>query len=84
MAAVINETALTAGRQGLYLSFSMAASFPDEWWQLKQTGSTTLTIGERHLPYFARAHTATLDSTTWAAKVDGAPPPTPSPSAARP
>ncbi|MEV7099475.1 neuraminidase-like domain-containing protein [Amycolatopsis sp. NPDC051045] len=74
VAAVINETALTAGRQGLYLSFSMAASFPDEWWQLKQTGATTLTIGEQHLPFFARAHTPVLGAATWAATVDGAPP----------
>ncbi|TDP92928.1 neuraminidase-like domain-containing protein [Labedaea rhizosphaerae] len=74
VAAVINETALNAGRQGLYLSFDMAASFPDEWWQLKQTGSTTLTIGEQHLPYFARSHTPVLGPATWAAKVAGAPP----------
>ncbi len=73
VAATINDTVLNAGRHGLYVSFSLAASFPDEWWQLTQTGATTLTLGEQHLPFFARTHAPVLGSPTWAARVQGAP-----------
>ncbi|GGN81511.1 hypothetical protein GCM10011579_068170 [Streptomyces albiflavescens] len=73
LAAIVNDTLLVAGRQGLYISFTLRDSFPNEWWQLTQTGQTTLTLGEQHLPYLARSHAPSLTSLTWAANVTGAP-----------
>ncbi|GAA0954667.1 hypothetical protein GCM10009550_38210 [Actinocorallia libanotica] len=77
LGAILNETMLTAGRKGLYVAFSLRDSFPNEWWQLSETGSTTLTIDEQHLPYLVRskepAQKPVLKSLTWAAQVKGAP-----------
>ncbi|MEO3780965.1 neuraminidase-like domain-containing protein [Micromonospora sp. B11E3] len=77
LGAILNETVLTAGRKGLHVAFSVRDSFPNEWWQLTENGSTTLTIDEQHLPYLARAkgpaQKPVLKSLTWAAQVTGAP-----------
>jgi len=73
LGAVVNDTALVAGRKGLYLAFSLPDSFPNEWWQLRETGATTLTIDTQHLPQVARQHNPVLKAVTWAAQVTGAP-----------
>ena len=73
LGAMLNQTVLTAGRKGLYVAFSLRDSFPNEWWQLSDTGSTSITIDDGHLPYLARAHSPALGAMTWAAKVQGAP-----------
>jgi hypothetical protein len=73
LGAMLNETVLTAGRTGLWVAFSLRDSFPNEWWQLSDTGSTSITIDEGHLPYLARAHSPALAAMTWAAKVQSAP-----------
>lgn len=73
LGAILNEIVLVAGRKGLYVAFSLRDSFPNEWWQLSDTGSTSITIDEAHLPYLARSHSPTLAALTWAAKVQGAP-----------
>ncbi|GAB2519240.1 Tc toxin subunit A-related protein [Nocardia heshunensis] len=72
-AAVINETLTAEGEKGLHIAFSLRESFPTEWWQLTDTGSTTLTLGLEHLPFFARDHAPTLTALSCAASVDGAP-----------
>jgi hypothetical protein len=41
LGAILNETVLAAGRKGLYVAFSLRDSFPNEWWQLSDTGSTS-------------------------------------------
>jgi hypothetical protein len=73
LGAIVNDTALVAGRKGLYLAFSLRDSFPNEWWQLSETGATTLTIETHHLPQVARSHNPVLKALTWAAQVSGAP-----------
>jgi Tc toxin complex TcA C-terminal TcB-binding domain/Neuraminidase-like domain len=73
LGAILNETVLVAGRKGLYVAFSLRDSFPSEWWQLSETGSTSITIDQAHLPYLARAHNPALAAMTWAAEVQGAP-----------
>lgn len=49
LGAILNEIVLVAGRKGLYVAFSLRDSFPNEWWQLGDTGSTSITIDEAHL-----------------------------------
>jgi hypothetical protein len=73
LGAILNDTVLVAGRKGLYVSFSLRDSFPSEWWQLSDTGSTSITVGEGQLPYLARAHNPALQTMTWAAQAEGGP-----------
>ena len=73
LGAMLNETVLAAGRKGLYVAFSLRDSFPNEWWQLSESGSTSITIDAGHLPYLALAHSPAMVAMTWAAKVEGAP-----------
>ncbi|MFE2998005.1 neuraminidase-like domain-containing protein [Nocardia sp. NPDC059246] len=71
--AVMAQTKLAGSHTGLYIAFSVRDTFLHEWWQLKETGATTITIDYKHLPYMARSHNPTLTAYTWAAKVQGAP-----------
>jgi hypothetical protein len=73
LGAILNETVLVASRKGLYVAFSLRDSFPNEWWQLSEAGSTSITIDQAHLPYLARTHNPVLAAMTWAAEVQGAP-----------
>ncbi len=73
LGTILNETVLVAGRKGLYVAFSVRDSFPNQWWQLSDTGSTSITIDQAHLPYLAQAHNPALMTMTWAAQVQGAP-----------
>ena len=74
LSAIMANTVLTGQNTGLYVAFSVRDSFPNEWWQLGETGATAITIDESHLPYIARGHNPTLQTYTWAANVQGAPP----------
>src|SRR4029077_2545428 len=73
LGAIMADTVLVDGRKGLYVAFSLRDSFPNEWWQLKETGATAITIDESHLPYLVRGHSPTLIAYTWAAKVQDEP-----------
>jgi hypothetical protein len=68
-----NEMALGHGRTGWYAAFSLRDHFPDDWWQLTQTGATDVTVGMQHLPFLVRDHAPTVDAVTWMATVDGKP-----------
>ncbi|MGE2817994.1 neuraminidase-like domain-containing protein [Mycobacterium heidelbergense] len=70
----MHAATLTDGHQGLYAAYSLRESFPSEWWQLGETGATSITIDESHLPYIARGHNPTLTTYIWAAKVQAEPP----------
>ncbi|NTW39553.1 MAG: hypothetical protein HGA44_06625, partial [Cellulomonadaceae bacterium] len=73
LGAVLNESLLAAGRTGLYVAYSLRDSFPDAWWQLKDSGTTSITVDEEHLPWAVRTHSPTLTGVTWAAQAAGAP-----------
>jgi hypothetical protein len=72
--AMLEELKLTGHHDGLWAAFSVRDSFVNEWWQLKETGATTITIDIGHLPNLVRGHSPKLTTYTWAAQVDGAPP----------
>ena len=74
MVELSNEMMLTLGRTGWYAAFSIRDAFPDDWWQLTQTGATQVTLGTQHLPFLVRSLSPTIDAVTWAARVTGSPP----------
>jgi hypothetical protein len=74
MVELSNQMALSLGRSGWYASVSIRDAFPDQWWQLTQTGATEVAVGVEQLPYQVRALHPTIDAVTWAARVTGGPP----------
>ena len=74
MVELSNEMMLSLGRTGWYASFSIRDHFPDDWWQLTQTGATQVTLDLQHLPYLVRSLSPTIDAVTLAARVTGSPP----------
>jgi hypothetical protein len=70
---IVNEMTLAANRSGLYQSYVLGQQFPNEWYQLKQTQATQLTLGARYLPFLTQGHAPTVDHVTWIARVNGDP-----------
>jgi hypothetical protein len=58
---------------GLVQGYNVRLEFPDEWFRLQQAGSASLTIRSESLPLFTRAHTPTVQSATWLARINGNP-----------
>lgn len=54
---------------GLHVAFNVRHDMPNEWHQLKTTGSTTLEIDKSRLPYFVQAVGVTLDHVTFIARI---------------
>jgi hypothetical protein len=70
---LLNEMIHTAGGTGLFQAYNLRHQFPNEWWSLKQTNSTQLTIGQQHLPFFVQSHAPAIDSVSWFARLHGDP-----------
>lgn len=70
---LLNQIITTASATGLFQAYNLRQQFPNEWWKLKQTNSTQVTIGLQHLPFFVQGHTPAIDSVTWFARVNGDP-----------
>jgi len=71
--ALMNAMMVDATNTGLYQGFDLRRQFPDEWYQLTQTGTTTLNITTDYLPFFALAHKPAIDAVTWIASLTGNP-----------
>jgi hypothetical protein len=56
-------------QSGLHVALNMKHDLPNEWHQLKQSGSIDLTINKSRLPYFAQAFDAEIESVMFIAKV---------------
>jgi hypothetical protein len=70
---LLNVMDLHSGVSGLYRSFNLRQEFPENWYQLKTTNSTTLTLGADKLPYFSAGHTPTVASASWVGRLTGSP-----------
>ena len=60
-----NEIISDLGRRGLYQAYVLREQFADAWSTLQSTGSTTLTLEPRHLPYLVRDHDPRLTEVKW-------------------
>ena len=70
---LLNAMDLHSGVSGLYRSFSLRQEFPENWYQLKTTNSTTLTLGAEQLPYFSAGHTPAAASASWIGRLATSP-----------
>ncbi len=70
---MVNELTHAAGADGLYQTMSVREQFADAWWQLRQTGQTSLTVTSNQLPFWARDHQPAIDSIGWYAGYTTAP-----------
>lgn len=70
---LLNDMLLAASRTGLFQAYNLRQQFPNEWWNLKQTKSTQLTIMQQHLPFFVQGHIPAIDTVTWFARVTADP-----------
>jgi len=70
---LLNVMDLHSGVSGLYRAFNLRQEFPEAWYQLKTTKSTTLTLGADKLPYFSAGHTPAGASASWIGRLDGSP-----------
>jgi len=71
--ALLNAMLVDATNTGLYQGFDLRRQFPDQWYQLTQTGTTTLNITTDYLPYLAQLHKPSIDAVTWIAGLTGNP-----------
>ncbi len=71
---LLNAMDLHSGVTGLYRAFNLRQEFPEAWYQLKSTNSTTLNLGADKLPYFSSGHTPAVASASWIGKLAGSPP----------
>jgi Tc toxin complex TcA C-terminal TcB-binding domain len=71
--AMMNAMMVDATNTGLYQGFDVRTQFPNEWYQLTQTGTTTLNLTTDYLPFFASAHKPAIDAVTWIASLTGSP-----------
>ena len=62
---------LAANRTGLFQAYNLRQQFPNEWWQLKNTAATQITLGPQYLPFLAQGHAPVIDQVAWFARVDG-------------
>ncbi|KAG8823262.1 putative Insecticidal toxin complex protein TccB2 [Serendipita sp. 399] len=51
--------------RSLCQGYNLKQHFSSEWIQFLKTNSTKLTIGPRHLPYFAHSHAPKITEVTW-------------------
>ena len=70
---LLNAMDLHSGVTGLYRAFNLRQEFPEAWYQLKSTNSTTLNLGADKLPYFSTGHTPAVASASWIGKLAGSP-----------
>ena len=61
----LSKMVLTAGGKGLYQYFNLKQSFPNAWWTLTQSGSTSITIGVQQLPFYIQSNSPVIDVVTW-------------------
>ena len=55
--------------QGLFAGVSLRNQFPDAWWQLVESGTTTFTVDGRVLPYSVQTRHPVVDTAGWYAKL---------------
>ena len=67
------EIKQTLAETGLHLAINVRTDLPNEWFQLKSDGATTLKIGKARLPYFVQGLTVALDHVTFIAKIKNNP-----------
>ena len=70
---LLNEMTLAANRSGLFQAYNLRQQFPNEWWQLRETNATQITLGLQYLPFLAQGHAPVIDQVAWFARVDGNP-----------
>jgi hypothetical protein len=71
--AALNAMLVDAAATGLYQGFDLRRQFPDEWYQLTQTGSTSITITTDMLPFIVQQHGPAIDAASWIAELSGNP-----------
>jgi len=65
---------LDAKTTGLVQGYNVRLEFPDQWFQLQQSGTTTLTLPSDSLPFFTKGHgPITVQSVTWLARINNNP-----------
>jgi hypothetical protein len=57
----------------LYQSYIVKQQFPNDWFQLKQTQTTQITLGPQYLPFLTQGHAPVIDQVKWFARVNGDP-----------
>ena len=61
----LSDMVLDLGRRGLYHAYVLREQFSGPWSMLQSTGSATLTLEPRHLPYFVREYEPHVTEVKW-------------------
>jgi hypothetical protein len=67
-----SELVSSNGAEGLFHGYRFAEEFPTEWFQLKQSGHTRITLTAAHLPFVVRGHKPQIENFIWCATAPGA------------
>jgi hypothetical protein len=69
----LNVLALGTARTGLFQAVDVRRDRPDDWYRLTSTGTSSISFGEKDLPYFTTAHGIDLPAARVLVRVTGAP-----------